>query len=97
METEQQQEEEEEEKNSFYSSYKEAVQGEGREGVEDPLREVDFFSCVRFLGLKLFPQIRIYRFMSHIYETMTIHEVQIIRVIYKHFKTKYGIIMTIFN
>jgi hypothetical protein len=39
METEVQQEEEEE-KNSFYSSYKEAVQGEGREGVEDPLREV---------------------------------------------------------
>jgi hypothetical protein len=47
METEVQQEEEEE-KNSFYSSYKEAVQGEGREGVEDPLREVIvfFFSCV---------------------------------------------------
>ncbi len=45
METEVQQEEEEE-KNSFYSSYKEAVQGEGREDVEDPLREVDFFSFV---------------------------------------------------
>jgi hypothetical protein len=42
METEVQPEEEEE-KNSFYSSYKEAVQGEGREGVEDPLREVEFF------------------------------------------------------
>jgi hypothetical protein len=49
METEVQQEEEEE-KNSFYSSYKEAVQGEGREGVEDPLREVDFFSFLAFPG-----------------------------------------------
>ncbi len=54
METEGQQEEEEE-KNSFYSSYKEAVQGEGREGVEDPLREVIFFSFLAFPGSKTFP------------------------------------------
>ncbi len=67
METEVQPEEEEE-KNSFYSSYKEAVQGEGREGVEDPLREVDFFFFLRFRDLKLFPQIRINRFVSHIYD-----------------------------
>ncbi len=53
METEVQPEEEEE-KNSFYSSYKEAVQGEGREGVEDPLREVEFFS-IAFPRSKTFP------------------------------------------
>jgi hypothetical protein len=67
MDTEVQQEEEEE-KDSFYSSYKEAVQGEGREGVEDPLREVDFFLFLRFRDLKLFPQIRIYRSVGQICE-----------------------------
>ncbi len=93
METEAQQEEEEE-KNSFYSSYKEAVQGEGREGVEDPLREVKFV-FLSLLGTKTFPtdsklQIRVQNLR------ISILEVQIIRVIYKHSIMKYQI-MTILN
>ena len=53
QEEEKQPEEDEEDSNPFYSSYKEAVVGEeGREGIEDPLREVRELAL---LPLVLFP------------------------------------------